>query len=206
MKTKQKSKTSLDIAVKVGILGALAAVVHMLDFPIPFIAPAFYELDFSEVIVMLGGFSLGPWAAVGIEAVKIIIKLLLNGTSTMYVGDLANFLIGCSLVLPAVFIYRKKHSRKGAVMGMAAGTVLMALVGCLINAYVLIPLYAKLFMPMDAILSAGAGVNEAVHNVITLVIICVAPFNLFKGFLVSLITGLIYKKVSPLLKRAYFKA
>lgn len=199
MKTRQK--TSLDVTIKVGILGALAAVLHMLDFPLPFLAPSFYALDFSEIIVLLGGFSLGPWAAVGIEAVKIVIKLLLKGTSTMYVGDLANFLMGCALVLPAIFLYQKVHNRKGAAAGMALGTVLMTLVGCILNAYVLIPLYAKLFMPMDAILSAGADVNGAIHSVSTLVWIAVAPFNLVKGTFVSFVTGLVYKKVSPLLKR-----
>lgn len=201
---KDKAGKKLDVTVKVALLGALAAVLMLFEFPLPFIAPSFYEMNFSEVIVLLGGFALGPWAAVGIEAVKIAIDLLVNGSDTAFVGELANFLMGCALVVPAVLLYHKMRSRKGAVAGMAVGCAATTVVSCLLNAYVLVPIYAKLFhMPLDAIVSLGGEINGGIHSLATFVILAVGPFNLLKGVLVSLITGLVYKKVSPLLKRRF---
>ena len=98
----------------VGICAAIATVLHILDFPLPFLAPEFYKLDFSELPVMLCGFYLGPSATVVCEAVKILLKLLLKGTSTAFVGDFANFFVGCSLVLPAVIIYHAHKSKHSA--------------------------------------------------------------------------------------------
>ena len=99
----------------VAICSALAAILHILDFPLVFLAPEFYKLDFSELPVMLCGFFLGPSAAVACEGLKILLKLLLKSTTTAFVGDFANFAVGCSLVLPAVIIYHLKRTRKTAL-------------------------------------------------------------------------------------------
>lgn len=203
---KNQTGKRLDATVKIGILGALAAIIMVFEFPIPFIAPSFYELDFSEVIVLLGGFSLGPLAAVGIEAVKIGVNLLINGSDTAFVGELANFLMGCSLVVPAALIYQKMHSRKGAVIGMAVGSVSITAVSCVLNAYLMVPLYAKLFhLPLDQIIGMGNEINTGINSLTAFIMLAVGPFNLFKGFLVSLITGLMYKKISPLLKKQFIR-
>lgn len=198
---KTNSKKSIEVTIKIAILGAVAAVLMLLEFPVVMIAPAFYELDFSEVVVLLGGFALGPWAAVAIEAVKIGINLLIRGSNTLLIGELANFIIGCSLVVPAVLFYHRMHSRKGAIIGMALGTVLMSVVGCLINAYLLLPTYAWLFnVPLQSYITAGSAINGGIKDILSFVVLAVAPFNLLKGVLVSLLTGLTYKRVSPLLK------
>lgn len=200
--TREKSSKAIATAVKIGILGALAAAVMMLEFPIVVIAPSFYEMDFSEVIVLLGGFSMGPAAAAAIEAIKIIVNLLLGGSTTVGVGELANFLIGCSLVVPASLIYKYKKTRKSAFIGLAAGTVLMVAVGCLLNAYVLLPTYAKAFgVDLQSFIDMGAAINSRITNVATFAILAVAPFNLLKGVLSSAITLLLYKKISPILKK-----
>ena len=107
----------------VGICAAIATVLHMLDFPLLFLAPEFYKLDFSELPVMLCGFYLGPSATVACEAVKIVLKLMLKGTSTAFVGDFANFAVGCSLVLPATIIYHLHKTRRSAMAGLVIGTV-----------------------------------------------------------------------------------
>ena len=73
----------------VAVCGAIATILHILDFPLPFLAPGFYKLDFSELPVLLCGFYLGPAATVTCEALKILLKLLLQGTSTAFVGDLS---------------------------------------------------------------------------------------------------------------------
>ncbi len=185
---------------KTGMLAAIAAVLMLFEIPLPF-APSFYEIDFSEVPVLIGCFAMGPMAGVMIELVKILLNFIINGTVTAGVGELANFIIGCAFVLPASLIYKRKRTKKNAIIGMAAGTVFMTFVGCFINAFVLLPVYAKAFgMPIDALVEMGTAVNSHITSFTTLVIFAVAPFNLLKGFLVSLIVRLIYKKISPVLK------
>ena len=120
----KKLLTTRNIA-KIAILSAIAFILMLIEFPLPF-APSFYKMDFSEVAVLMGGFAMGPWAAVVIEALKIVLHLLFKGTITMGVGELANFLIGCALCMPAAWIYKKHKSRSSAIKGMAVGTLCMA--------------------------------------------------------------------------------
>ena len=110
--------------VLMAVFSALATVLMLLEFPIPFIAPSFYEIDLSEIPILIGSFIMGPVAGVIMEAVKILLKLLIKGTSTAYVGDLANFFIGCCFVIPASIIYKHKKSKKSALIGMTVGTFL----------------------------------------------------------------------------------
>lgn len=199
-----KTSKSLSTVVKVGILGSLAGAVMLFEFPLPFLAPPFYAMDFSEVIVLLGGFALGPLPAIGIEAVKIAVNLLLKGTYTLGIGELANFVIGCSFVLPSIMIYHKARTRKGAIIGMAVGTIAIVVVGCVINAYVMLPFYSTAGgIPLDKIIAMGNDANKSIDSVLTLVVLAVAPFNLIKGLVSSLITGLSYKKISPFLKKNF---
>lgn len=187
--------------VEIGMLGAIATVLMLFEFPIPFIAPPFYELDFSEVPVLVGAFALGPVAGATIELVKILINLLINGTATAFVGEIGNYLLGCSFIIPAALIYKKKKSKKTALAAMIVGTIVMTVFGCLLNAYVLLPTYAAAFgMPIDAIIGMGSAINGNINDVMTFVIIAVAPFNIIKGIVVSVITLLIYKHISPILK------
>ena len=187
----------------IAICGAIAAVLHMLDFPLLFLAPEFYKLDFSELPVMLCGFFLGPSSAVFCEVIKILLKLLLKGTSTAYVGDFANFVVGCSLVLPAVIIYHTKKSRTSALIGCAVGTVVLTVIGSLFNAVYLLPKFSQLYnIPMDAIIAMGTTINGGITNITSFVTIAVAPLNLVKGTMISVLTVLLYKKVArPLFGR-----
>lgn len=186
----------------ISVCGALAAVLHILDFPLLFIAPEFYKLDFSELPVMLCGFYLGPSAAVACQGLKILLKLLLKGTSTAFVGDFANFAVGCSLVLPAVLLYHLHKSRKGALLGLIAGTICLTVFGSAFNALYLLPKFSQLFMPMEAILAAGQAIHPAIQSVWQFVLLAVAPLNLIKGVSVSILTMLLYKKVArPLFGR-----
>lgn len=200
MNKETKNKMSVKMITQVGMLGAIAVVLMLFEIPLPF-APSFYEIDFSEVPVMVGAFAMGPLAGVLIEFVKILLNLLINGTTTAGVGEIANFLIGIGFCLPASVIYRKMHSKKGAIVGLASGTLVMTAAGCFLNAYVLLPAYAKAFeMPIDALVGMGTAVNSKITDLFTFVIFAVAPFNLLKGILVSLVVVLIYKKISPILK------
>lgn len=194
------SKVELKTMVQIGMLGAVSVVLMMFEIPLWF-APSFYKLDFSEVPVLIGTFAMGPLAGAAIEFIKILLHLLFKGTTTAGVGDFANFLIGCALVVPAGILYQRKKTRKNAALGLILGTVIMVVIGSALNALVLLPTYAKAFgMPMDALVGMGSAINPAITNVTTFAMFAVAPFNLLKGVTVSVITMILYKYVSPLLK------
>jgi len=181
----------------IGICSAIAAVLHILDFPLLFMAPGFYKLDFSELPVLLCGFYLGPSATVICEGVKILLKLILKSTSTAFVGDLANFVVGCSFVLPATIWYHIHKSRHSAIIGLMLGTVCLSIFGSAFNAIYLLPKFAELYgMPLDTIIAMGSEIHSSIHNVTTFVMLCVAPLNLVKGAMVSVLTLLLYKRVA----------
>lgn len=186
----------------IAMMSALATVLHMLDFALPFLAPEFYKLDLSEVPVLLCGFLLGPSSAVACEGLKILLKLLLKGTSTAFVGDFANFAVGCTLVLPAVIVYHVKKTKSTAIWGLALGTVLMTVFGSIFNAVYLLPKFAQLYgLPLDTILAMGSAINPHISSLSTFVLFAVAPLNLIKGVVVSVLTVALYKRVEkPLLK------
>jgi len=201
-KTEVKSKPfeTLKIA-KIAILGATASLLMLFEIPL-FFAPSFYKLDFSEVPVLVGAFAMGPVAGAVIEAVKIFLNFVIDGSETAGIGELANFLIGCSFVVPAAIIYQRNKTRRNAVLGLAVGIVTMVIFSALMNLYVLLPVYAAAFrMPVDAIVQIGTKVNSAIKDIYTLILFATVPFNILKGFLSSLITVLIYKKLSPVLHR-----
>lgn len=198
--TGTQARVRVRTIVQVGMLAAISVVLMLFEIPLPF-APSFYEIDFSEVPVLVGAFAMGPVAGMAIELVKILLNFVITGTDTAGVGELANFIIGCSLCVPAAIIYKKKKTRKSALTGMVVGTVLMVVIGCFINAYVMLPVYAKAFgLPIDALIQMGTAVNPNITSLTSFVIFAVAPFNLLKAVLVSLVVLLIYKKISPVFK------
>ena len=185
----------------IAMLAAISGVLMVIEIPL-FFAPSFYKLDFSELPVLICAFYLGPVSGVVCEFLKVLIKLLLKGTSTAFVGDLANFLVGCSFVLPAAIMYQKTLSKKGAVVSLAVGTAVMTVFGSFFNAWFLIPRFAVMYgMPLEAIVSMGTQINGAITNLSTLVLFAVVPFNLLKGVLVSLLTFFLYKRVEKLFFR-----
>lgn len=193
---KRKVSSAKRVSI-IGICAAIATVLHMLDFPLPFLAPDFYKLDFSELPVMLCGFYLGPSATVICEAVKILLKLLLKGTSTAFVGDFANFVVGCSLVLPATIIYHTHKSKRSALVGLVVGTVVLTLFGSAFNGIYLLPKFSELYgMPLESIVAKGGEINGSINSVSTFVFFAVAPLNLIKGTAISVLTLLLYKRVA----------
>lgn len=184
----------------IGIFAAMAALLMYFELPLPF-APSFYQIDLSEVPVLICSFSLGPVAGVVCELVKVILKLLLKGTTTAFVGDFANFVVGCSFVLPATILYHRHKTKKGAIVGMATGTVVMSVFGSFFNAVYLLPAFSALYgMPLEQLVEMGTAVNGMVNSVSTLVLFAVMPFNIVKGVVVSLLTALLYKRVERLLR------
>lgn len=189
----------------IGMFSAIATILHVLDFPI-FFAPGFYKMDFSELPILVGSFAFGPVAGVMMEFVKILLKLCVKGTSTAFIGDLANFVVGCSLILPASAVYSFKKTKKNAVVACIVGTLVMTVFGTAFNAVYLLPAFSVFFgMPMDTILAMGTEVNPLARegSIVSFVVACVAPMNLIKGTLVSVITLLIYKPLSPIIKTGH---
>lgn len=200
---KQTSTRKVNVRnlVKIALLAASATLLMLFEIPLWF-APSFYEIDLSEVAVLIGAFAMGPIAGVMIEAIKIILNLLFNGTITAGIGELANFLIGCSLIVPAALIYRSKKSIKTAIIGIGVGIVLMAATGALCNAYLLLPVYAGVFgMPLSALVEMGSKVNSGITDLRSFILLAVVPFNLLKGVMTAAVTLLLYKRVSPLLHK-----
>ncbi len=196
---KQKTKFTIHTITKIAVLTAISAVVMLFEFPLPF-APSFYELDLSEAVILMGGFAMGPVPAAIIELLKNLINILLNGTSTAYIGELANFVTGCAFVVPASLIYKYNKSIKSAIISLVVGTISLATIGSLFNYFVLIPTFSKFYhLPIDDIVSMGSAVNPLVTDLKTLVAFAVAPFNLVKGAICSVINLLLYKRVSRVL-------
>ena len=186
----------------IAMFSAIAAVLMLIEIPL-FFAPSFYEIDLSEIPILICTVYLGPVAGVVCEFLKILLKLMIKGTSTAYVGDFANFFVGCALVLPASIIYHAKKTRKMAIIGLITGTAVMTIFGSFFNAVYMLPKFSQLFgMPMDVIIGMGTAVNGAINSVSTLVLFAVVPFNLLKGVLVSFLTLLLYKRVEKLFFRS----
>lgn len=190
----------------IGMFSAIAGVLMTIELPVPF-APPFYGIDASELPVLICGFAFGPVAGVLTEFLKIVIKLFFKPTSTAFVGELANFCVGCAMILPATIIYHIKKKKTTAIVASAVGTMTMTIFGTLFNAVYLLPTFAVMFgMPLDAIIGMGTEINANVTNVFTFVAFCVAPLNLLKGTGVSILTFVLYKPLSPILKASYDNA
>ncbi|MBQ2901644.1 MAG: ECF transporter S component [Agathobacter sp.] len=197
---KEKIITTRKVAM-IGMFSAVAGMLMLFEFPLPMIAPPFYELDFSELPVLICGFAFGPVAGVVTEFLKVLIKLFIKSTSTAFVGDLANFVVGCTMILPATILYHLKKSKKSAIIACVVGTICMAVFGTMFNAIYLIPAFAKLYqIPLESIIAMGNAINASVNDIVTFVIICVGPLNILKGAMISILTILVYKPLSPILK------
>ena len=187
-----KTRFSVGVMTRVAILAAAASILFLIQIPIV----AFYKLDLSNIPVLLGAFSMGPIPGMMILALKSLIGLL--SSSSAGIGELADFIMGAALVLPAALIYQQNKTRKSAIIGMAVGTLCMVIAGVLANKYIMLPFYMGAFhMDMDGILRFAnvAGVDSEWK----LLLMITGPFNLLKGVVLSVVAGLIYKPLSPIL-------
>ena len=195
MSNPRKSTLSVQYLTRIAVLGALASILFMIEIPVV----AFYKLDLSTLPVLLGAFSMGPLPGLAILLIKDLTGMLHSGT--MYVGELADFIMSAAYVLPAVLVYRMKKSRKTALLGMIVGTVAMIIVAVLVNWKIMIPFYMGAFnMPMEAIVGMAQKALPFVDTEWKLLMFVTAPFNLLKGVVLSAVTYLIYKPLSPMLK------
>ena len=190
-------KVNYNFLTVISMLSAISAVFMFLSFSFQ-IFPSFLKLDFSEIPALIASFSLGPIAGVSVVLIKNLVNLFF--TTTGGIGELANFLIGSFFVFTAGSIYQRYKSRKGAVAGMALGTIIMAIVGTIANYYILMPMY-ELVMPMNAIINMFQSINPYADTLLKIMFMTIVPFNLLKGTIVSVLTFLIYKKLSLIIKK-----
>lgn len=182
-------------SITIALMGVLSFIIMFLEVPLP-IFPEFLKIDFSDIPAIIVGFSFGPVAGIAVELLKNVLHLL--RTTTSGVGELANFLVGSAFIIPAAYVYRKNHKIGSMITGLILGTIFMAVVGALANYYILIPFYQN-FMPIDAIIGMAAAVNNRVVDLKSLIIYAIVPFNLVKGIVVSILTVIVYKKVSTVI-------
>lgn len=191
-----KSRNSTRRLVLTAILGAISTLLMILEFPMPLIPP-FVKMDFSELPVILGGFIMGPVDGTLIAVIKVVLNLLINGTTTAGIGELANLIYSLGYMLPAVFIYHKIKTKKGAVISLVTGTIITSIIAVIMNIVVIFPVYAKLMgLDLAEIVSMCASVNPYVKDMVSLMIFSMLPFNLFKYGVTSVITFILYKKLS----------
>jgi riboflavin transporter FmnP len=184
----------------IGVFSAISFVLMLFEFPLPF-APSFYKFDFSDIPALIGGFAAGPMVGVMIEFIKVTLNILIQGPTPGFVGEIANFVIGSAFIIPATVIYRFKKTRNTALISCLAGTACITLVGALLNAYFLLPAYAIAYgCDISFFVAAGTEINPAINNIFTFCALAVAPFNLLKGAADSVLTFLVYKQLSPILK------
>jgi riboflavin transporter FmnP len=188
-------QSSVNLMVKIALLSVISFVIMFIEFPLP-LFPPFLKIDLSDIGALVGAFAFGPVAGIAIELLKNILHLM--RTSTGGVGELANFIVGAALVGPAGFIYVRNKSMKTALLGLTFGTVVMAIVGAAANYFILIPFYEN-FMPIDQIIQMAKASNSLIVDLNAYILYAVIPFNVLKGIVVSVLTLLIYKRISPLL-------
>ena len=185
----------------IGVFAAVSGILMFIEIPVPF-APPFYKIDISEVPVLILAFAYGPVSGILCELLKVFIKLILKGTTSAFVGELANFVIGAGLILPAGFLYLGKKTKKRAIVSCILGTLCMTVFGSVFNGIYLLPKFAAIYgMPLPAIIELGTAINPRIDSVRMLVLLCVVPVNLLKGAIDTVITVVLYKQLSPVIKQ-----
>ncbi len=195
---KQK-KLTLKTITKIAILSAVAVVLMLFQIPVWF-APSFYEIDLSDAVILMGGFAMGPLAAAIMELIKNLLNLIINGTMTAGVGELANFVMGCALVVPASLFYKHHKSLKGAIIALVIGVASLLAVSSAVNYFVMIPAYVYFMgFKLEAIVGMASAVNSNVNSLSTLILFATVPFNLLKGMICAAVNLLLYKRLSKVL-------
>lgn len=199
----RKKRMNAAYIVKIAMLGVIAFIIEILEFSTG-IFPSFLKLDFSEIAALVGSLALGPLAGILIELIKNLLHLSIS--TTMGVGDLANFIVGSAFVVTAGAFYEKHKTKKGAMIALALSVAAMVVAGALVNYFVTLPLYVVVLnIPLDGIIGMGSTMIPAIHDKLTLILYAFCPFNFLKGILLTLITVPLYKPISPLLHRESLK-
>lgn len=185
-----------------GMLSAVAFILMYVEFPIPALIPSFIKLDVSDLPELLAAFALGPIWGVVVTLAKNLLFSILHGTSSNYVGELCNFLLGSVFSFTAGLIYHHGKTRKSALLGAVAGAALMAVVSIPVNYFVVYPAYVVVYgMPMEAIVGMYQAIRPNADSLMKCLVMFNLPFTFCKGLLDVALCFLIYKPLSPILHR-----
>lgn len=197
----KNKKFGISEITKISILSAISVLLMLIKLPLPF-APSFMEVDIAELPALIGGFAMSPIAGFVIVCIKILLNILITGTKTFYVGELSNLIVSSTFVLTTAIIYQKYKTKKSAILGLLFGSIAMSIIATLSNYFVIFPLYANILkLDLNAFVEMVSKINPLVKNYFTLMLFSILPFNLVKTFLTSIVTSILYKKISPILKR-----
>lgn len=199
--TKQRTGTNIRKIAVIAVLSALAAVIQLLEIPIPMLIPSFIKLDFSELPALIASFVISPLAGIPVCLIKNLVKL--TTTASGGVGELCNFLLGVCMVVPAGFIYKHKKSKKSALIGCLAGCLISSVLSVFINYFISYPAFYQFIAPEEAVLASYQAILPSVKNIFQALIIFNLPFTFVKMLLDSVITFVIYKPLSNALKKIW---
>ena len=194
-----KSQNKTRILVSVAMLSAVAYLLAFIEIQVP-LSPTFAKMDISDLPALIAAFAFGPLSGVMVELIKNGLQLI--STNTAGIGELANFLMGSALAFTAGLIYQKQKTKKIALLGCMTGSVAMGVAAGILNYFVLLPLYEN-FMPLDQVIASFATFIPFIQTKLDVVLWNAVPFNFLKGLAISLVTMLIYKPLTPVLKGRY---
>lgn len=197
-----KSKKFLNIRkiAATAMLSAISFVLMFIEFPIPMLIPPFIKFDISDLPALLGAFAFGPWTGALIELLKNLLHIVFKGSSSAYVGELCNFILGAMMCITAGCIYKNQKNKKHAIIGAICGAGVMAVISVPINYFIVYPTYVIAYkMPMTVIIDMYKKLLPASNTLLKSLIIFNMPFTFVKGIIDAIICIFIYKPLSPLL-------
>ncbi len=194
-------KSNLRKWIACAMFSAIAVILmFFFEFALPFLPP-YLKVDFGELPALIAAFVLGPWWGVLVCLIKNLVCLTTTGTAG--VGELANFIIGALFVFPAGYIYSKKKTKGIAVLGCFAGIILSTVISFFVNYFITYPFYAKVMIPYDVIVGMYSAICPWANTLIKGLLVFNLPLTFVKGIIISAVTILVYKKISPVIKGKY---
>lgn len=198
---KKEKRLATRTMVMVAMMGAVSMILMLFDFSVPF-APSFLKMDISDLPVILATFMMGPVEGTLVALIKIALKLVVKGTDTAFVGEIANIIGAVSYLLPAALVYHLKKGKSGAIAALTVGTLVVSFTSIIGNLYLTFPAFSKIYgMPMETIIAMGTAINGNITDLFTMMVFAVLPFNLFKYGILSVITFFVYKRLKNILFR-----
>ena len=192
-------KITTNVLVRVALLAVIAAVIKQFGIRLP-IFPGFLQLDVSELPAIIGAVTSGPLVGFLVVLLKNILDPIIFGTNTGGVGNFANFIMGISLVVPFGIVFQRRKDTVGYIVASVVGIVSLVIVASLVNYFIMLPLFTRLFMPMETIIGIANAVNSNVTDVFTLILFAIVPFNLVKGLLTMILGFALYKGLQPMFR------
>ena len=193
---KKPSIQNVRMLTMTAVLSAIAFVLAFFEFPVP-LSPSFARMDLSGLPALIGAFAYGPVSGVLIELVKNALQLLTSSTGG--IGELANFIMGSSFVVAAGLIYKHHKTKKTAILACLIASVIMGVVATVVNYFILLPVF-EAFMPLDQLIASFGEFMPFIKTKLDVVLFNAFPFNLLKGIGISIVTMLLYKRLTPILK------